>query len=216
VTFAGKTPALLTTLDGPTAALSTPEILGPEIADAFLRTIWRDIGTDKVPFQTHDQNLLRLNALEVHGRNYAPLLALHWGLTSLIAQKLSANLLPSFAWFRLYFGGDICRVHSDRLACEVSLSLTLGYSDGKPWDLSIGTRSIADGNNIADDFGDEPFESFTMEPGDGVLYRGSLRRHGRIAPNPNRWSAHAFLQWVDRDGPYRAEAFERLDLGKLP
>ena len=33
-------------------------------------------------------------------------------------------------------------------------------------------------------------------------------RHGRTAPNPNAWSAHLFLHWVDRDGPYRDHAFD--------
>ncbi len=82
--------------------------------------------------------------------------------------------------------------------------------------MNVGTRPISGENKVADDFGDEPFESFSMQAGDGVLYRGSLRRHGRIVPNPNRWSAHAFLQWVDPDGPHSGEAFERLDFGKLP
>jgi hypothetical protein len=162
-----------------------PGILSPEVADAFLRTMWRDIHANKAPPQTHDQGLLRKNAIEVHGRNYAPLLALHWGLTSLVADRLNADLLPSFAWFRLYFQGDICRVHGDRAACEVSLSLTLGLSEEINWDLSIGTRARDNSGTVSEDFGDEPYENFAMKPGDGVLYHGSLRRHGRIIPNPN-------------------------------
>jgi hypothetical protein len=27
-------------------------------------------------------------------------------------------------------------------------------------------------------------------------------------PNPNSWSAHLFLHWVDRDGPHAAHAFD--------
>jgi hypothetical protein len=208
--------ALLKILDGPTAAAAMPRILSPELADAFLRTMWRDIHANKAPYQTHDQGLLRRNAIEVHGRNYTPLLALHWGLTSLVAQRLKADTLPSFAWFRLYFQDDICRVHEDRAACEVSLSITLGLSEDINWDLGIGTLPITDLQTVSDDFGEEPYENFTMKPGDGVLYHGSLRRHGRIIPNPNRWSAHVFLQWVDRDGPNKAKALEGVDLGVLP
>ena len=190
--------------------------LAPEIADAFLRTIWHDIHSQSAAFQTHRDGLLNKNGLEVHGRHHAPMMALHWGLTSLVAEKVKADLLPSFAFFRLYFAGDICKVHSDRPACEVSLSLTIGYSDSKPWDLSMGTSAEFDRTAITDDFGDEPFSSFSMQPGDGVLYSGPARRHGRITPNPNRWSAHLFLFWVGRDGPFRNEAFEKLDLGSRP
>ena len=48
----------------------------------------------------------------------------------------------------------------------------------------------------------------TMKPGDGVLYQGTHHRHGRTTPNPNGWSAHLFLHWVDRDGPYATFAHD--------
>jgi hypothetical protein len=47
-----------------------------------------------------------------------------------------------------------------------------------------------------------------MQPGDAVLYRGTQLRHGRIEPNPNGWSAHLFMHWVDRTGPHAAHAFD--------
>jgi hypothetical protein len=33
-------------------------------------------------------------------------------------------------------------------------------------------------------------------------------RHGRITPNPNGWSVHLFMHWVDRNGPHRGHAFD--------
>ena len=203
-------------LDERTRALPLPRLLAPEIADAFVRTLWRDLLAQRAPVQTHQDGALRKNAIEIHGRNYAPLLALHWGLTPSIEQLTGGDLLPSFAFFRIYFGGDVCRVHSDRPACEVSLSLTLSLSDRQPWALDIGTRPATVRDGLAEDFGDEAFESYAMSAGDAVLYHGTDRRHGRLQPNPNRWSAHAFLEWVHRDGAHREEAFERLELGALP
>jgi hypothetical protein len=47
-----------------------------------------------------------------------------------------------------------------------------------------------------------------MKVGDAVLYQGVHHRHGRTTPNPNTWSAHLFLHWVDREGPYRDHAFD--------
>jgi len=179
-----------------------------------MRMTWNDITNQRVLTQTHQQDLLRRNALEIHGRNYAPLVGLHWGLTSLVAGKVGKELLPSFAFFRMYFAGDICRVHSDRAACEVSLSLTLAYSDDLPWDLCIAETAVQDRNLVGDDFDGEPQRAFTTMPGDAVLYSGTTHRHGRVEPNPNRWSAHVFLQWVAKHGPHESEAFERLDLGE--
>jgi hypothetical protein len=193
-----------------------PKLVPPAVADAFLRMLWGDIINGRVLTQRHQQRVLLKDALEIHGRNYPPLLALHWGLTSIVAERLQADLLPSFSFFRLYFDGDICRVHSDRPACEVSVSLALAYSDDRPWGLSIASTPSPDGAAVSDDFGDEHYRTFTPNPGDGVLYEGSRYRHGRPTPNPNRWSAHVFLHWVSRGGPHESEAFERIDLGDRP
>ena len=98
----------------------------------------------------------------------------------------------------MYRAGDICRVHSDRHACEHSLSLLLAASDDKAWPLEVGSQHIETPRQRADaDFGDEAYGSVPMLPGDAVLYQGVHRLHGRMMPNPNRWSAHLFLHWVD-------------------
>ena len=47
-----------------------------------------------------------------------------------------------------------------------------------------------------------------MQVGDAMLYQGVHHRHGRTLPNPNGWSVHLFLHWVDRDGPYQDHAFD--------
>jgi hypothetical protein len=204
------------TLDERTQATALPRLFAPEICDAFVRTLWKDLLAGRATIQTHHQEGLRKNAIEIHGRNYAPLLALHWGLTPTVVDLTGRDLLPSFVFFRIYFEGDVLRVHSDRPACEVSLSLTLASSDSLPWLLSVGTRQADSNRGVEDDFGDEPFDSFPMNAGDALLYRGTERRHGRLDPNPNRWSAHAFFMWVDGAGEHRNEAFERLDLGAAP
>ena len=203
-------------LDPRTRALFLPAFLAPEIADAFVRTLWNDLQAGRLSVRTHKENLLRKNAIEVHGSNYAPLLALHWGLTPLASRILDTELLPSLIFFRIYFAGDICRIHDDRSASQVNLSLTLATGGQQPWALCVGTRYPAGPERPADDFGDEAYERYPMGTGDALLYLGAKRRHGRPEPNPNRWSAHVFLSWVEREGPHRDEAFELLNLGPLP
>ena len=61
---------------------------------------------------------------------------------------------------------------------------------------------------VEDGFGASAFTSIAMEVGDAVLYQGVHRRHGRITPNPNGWSAHLFLHWVSARGQYRDFAFD--------
>ena len=56
---------------------------------------------------------------------------------------------------------------------------------------------------------EDEMSSVPMQPGDAVLYQGVHRHHGRTTPNPNRWSAHLFLHWVARNGPFSGEAFDK-------
>lgn len=154
--------------------------------------------------------LLRREAIEVYAHVYPPMLTFLWGLTPRMAQVTGCDLLPTYAYFRAYQQGDVCRIHADRHACEHSLSLTIAYGEDKPWALSVGRRRLDQpGPAVTEDFGDEPFGSVAMRPGDAVAYQGTHHRHGRVDPNPNSWSAHLFLHWVDRHGPYAAEAFDR-------
>jgi hypothetical protein len=183
-----------------------------EVAQAFLQRLRADIGQAPIPLSRAPShvNLLNRPAFEAYGHLYTPMLYFLWGLTPIVSEIVGRDLLPTYDYFRIYRAGDVCRVHSDRPSCEPSLSLTVGYSDGEVWDLQVGkTRYSAPSAKVDEDFGAEPFASIPMAVGDAVLYRGVNHRHGRVKPNPNGWSAHLFLHWVDRDGPYRDEAFDR-------
>lgn len=182
-------------------------LLPAELAKAMLDRFWTDLRDDKFQLRhAPSHELLTRPAMEVHGARHVPLTTFLWGLTPLVAQLAGAPVLPTYCFFRLYQGGDRLRVHSDRAACEHSLSLTLGDSDGEAWPLDVGQLPARPG--VEEDFGGEPFTSLDMRSGDAVLYRGVDRRHGRVVPNPNRWSAHLFCHWVTADGPNKHLAFE--------
>ncbi len=153
------------------------------------------------------------STIEIYGFLWPSLLGFHWGLTPAIEAAAGVRLLPTYSYFRTYQRGDVCKIHIDRPSCEHSFSLTIGYSDDKPWALCVGekqwTEEAMKAHPMTDDFGEEAYSGFAMQPGDGVLYKGCERRHGRVDPNPNRWSAHLFLHWVDRDGPNAEWAFDK-------
>ena len=155
-------------------------------------------------------------AYELYGYHWWPMTTLHFGLTSRMESLTGVALLPTYSFFRSYQGGDICRIHADRAACEHSLSLTLAYADDQPWSLSVERVALAPDDFFksgqTSDYGDADYDEFAMRPGDAVLYKGIERRHGRLAPNPNRWSAHLFLHWVEKDGAYAGEAYDGRSL----
>jgi hypothetical protein len=181
-----------------------------EVAQALLERIETDLKAANAGFQDFARklDLMQKPTVEISGHLYAPLITFLWALTPTVSRLVGRELLPTYNYFRIYSQGDICRLHSDRPSCEHSMSLTLGYSDAKPWPLDIGSIPMDGPDYLRESFGEEPFASIPMQPGDAVLYQGVRFRHGRLTPNPNRWSAHLFLHWVDRDGPYRAHAFD--------
>ena len=153
--------------------------------------------------------LLRSAAPELYGHHYPMFASFLWGMTPAVEQVTGLALLPTYAYFRLYRLGDICRVHGDRPACEHSLSLTLGYSDDIAWPLEVSPQRTEFPFARADEqfTAKEAAGSVAMQVGDAVLYQGVHHHHGRTTPNPNRWSAHLFLHWVASDGPYADQAF---------
>lgn len=191
-------------------------LIGRSSTRSFLYRLAKDLGRTAIPMSGKESwpGALRRPVLQVHGAGYPPLQFFHWGLTPLLSHIVGRELLPTYGLFRVYKAGDICRVHSDREACEHSLSLTLDYSDGTSWPLLIGKRPLPGRQKrVSEDFEGESHATVLMQPGDGVLYPGIFRRHGRTEPNPNRWSAHLFLHWVERDGIYSEEAAAEADVG---
>jgi hypothetical protein len=157
-----------------------------------------------------DGPLLKNKALELYGYHYPMFTSFLWGMTPAIEHHVGEALLPTYCYFRIYRKGDICRVHGDRESCQHSLSLTLAYSDDIPWPLEVGKRPVDEPYERADEdwLVEDRQVAVPMKAGDAVLYQGVHRHHGRTMPNPNRWSAHLFLHWVARDGPYADHAFD--------
>ena len=185
-------------------------LVPPEVAANLFKQIQLDLNASGKSFDSFAQahQLSKLHTIDISGHFYRPLTTFLWGLTPIVSQITGADVLPSYDYFRIYHEGDICRVHSDRPSCEHAISLTLVYGDGQPWPLEVGSVPVKSEGPAFDDWGDEPHEAVAMQPGDAVLYRGIDLRHGRTMPNPNQWSAHLFLFWVERGGPYEQHAFD--------
>jgi hypothetical protein len=189
-------------------------ITPPEVARGLLGVIARDVAKSGVAQRMlREPTVNKKVSYEFHSVQYPAAMTFHWGLTSRMCDLTGMRLLPTYAFFRIYQKGDVCTVHSDRPSCEHSLSLALAYADGEVWSFEVGrefrTFEEAAPMKPADDFGDELHSTVRLDPGDAILYKGVNHRHGRMEPNPNRWSAHMFLHWVDADGPFAEWAFDK-------
>jgi hypothetical protein len=119
-----------------------------------------------------------------------------------IATASGLELFPTYSYFRVYKRGDVLRKHRDRPACEISVTLSLGYEPNRPWPIWIeGPRGNA---------------SVELARGDALLYRGLECTHWRDA-FPGDRCAQVFLHYVDRNGPHAEWRFDkRPRLGSAP
>jgi hypothetical protein len=104
------------------------------------------------------------------------------------------SLFPTYAYFRVYKHRDILKIHRDRPACEISVTLCLGYSAIDPWPIWIsGPRGPT---------------AASLQPGDALLYRGTECDHWR-EPFEGEHMAQVFLHYVDRNGPHAEWKFDK-------
>lgn len=193
-------------------------LLTPLLAREYLALLKTEIDRSYLPATAFMRpgEMLRQPALELHSHMLRAMPSFQWGLTAAMNEVTGRTLLPTYCYFRIYRAGDVCWVHSDRVACEHSLSLTLAYSEDKAWPFEIGRDRQTENRPVEHDFGADTFSRIEMQPGDAVLYQGIFYRHGRVTPNPNHWSAHLFLHWVDSEGPYRDQVFDGRPASPAP
>lgn len=102
------------------------------------------------------------------------------------------NIVPSYNYARKYLKGSQLRRHSDREACEYSLTFNMAI-DKKPWPFFCEVS----GKEIKVD----------LFPGDLLYYTGTCVPHWREELEDEH-CYQIFFHYVDADGPQRRYAFE--------
>lgn len=123
------------------------------------------------------------------------------------------KLLPTYAYARWYVPGEELEPHIDREACEISVTLTLGF-DGNPWPIFIAEPSTdeADKDVIIVNKNEVRVKTpteITMKVGDVVVYKGRSMYHWRKEYIEGKWQAQVFLHYVDANGPYAQWKFDK-------
>lgn len=107
-----------------------------------------------------------------------------------IEEAVGEELLPTYSYARLYTNGNFLEKHTDRKACEVSVTIQLGRSHNYAWPIYMGNHR------------------FDLNEGDGVVYSGCDVEHWRnTCDGPdNYYSGQVFIHFVRKHGPYAQEA----------
>ena len=102
------------------------------------------------------------------------------------------KLIPTYSYARKYLPGDELKPHTDREACEISATLTLGY-EGDLWPIHVSTD-----DKVENDIG-----KILIDVGSMVVYRGMEINHWREPYTQGKWQCQVFLHYVDADGPHK-------------
>jgi len=117
-------------------------------------------------------------------------------LLSTIEKHTGLELFKTYNYARIYKKGSILRIHRDRAACEISLTMDLG---GDVWDVFLLDRN------------ENPVR-VQLNPGDALIYRGCEIHHWR-AKFEGEEHIQVFMHYVDKFGPY---AWAKDDIKKQP
>ena len=129
------------------------------------------------------------------------------------------NLIPCYAYVRVYKKGDELVRHFDRASCETSCTLHLG---GDPWKIFIdpsgktGVKKVINENKVVLKKKPPKGISLVMKPGDMLAYCGQIMEHWR---EPFKGNVHAqtFIHYNDQDGPHgRKNLFDGRHLMGIP
>ena len=97
------------------------------------------------------------------------------------------KLFPTYAYWRYYVFGAILAKHTDRPACEVSVTACIKKYDDWP----IFVEGV----------------SFELKEGDAVLYAGCDQEHERPGVYKGDGMAQVFLHYVNQNGPNKNHAY---------
>lgn len=126
--------------------------------------------------------------------NYLPFVEILCEKTQEVSSILEETVLPTYAYSRIYYNGNILERHKDRDACEISLTLHL---DGdKSWPIFIKTPN------------DEE-KSVILEPGDAMLYLGRIAEHWREEYTGEKYG-QVFLHYVRSRGDCAYAYFDKV------
>lgn len=179
---------------------------GYRIIDGFLPSDQRTLVRQSMELSQRSGKMRLADNAAYRGPNneYAPLVGqmLLGSLTPKLSALVGRELLPSYAFWRIYEKGAVLNRHKDRKACEVSVTIAIDSDpEGHVWPIGVTDLNGRE-HRIA------------LSPGAGLLYLGSEIEHWREPLTAPR-QYQMFLHYVLADGPFAARANDN-GLARVP
>ena len=139
---------------------------------------------------------------------------IHRLVRRVVQNILEIDLHPTYFYERFYYAGQELKRHSDRPACEISVTLQISTNLKEPWDIWF---QKPDGKET----------SIKMKSGDAVIYKGCEREHWRFPMKSNynilqnkinklkkkeddTYLHQIFFHYVDAQGPLVHYAYDAI------
>jgi hypothetical protein len=136
--------------------------------------------------------------------NWPPFLQILCDQSPEVGRLIGEPVLPTYCYARIYPRGAELTPHTDRPACEISLTVHLGGD--KPWPIWVMEP-------------DGLPEAVILAPGDALLYEGCKVTHWRD-PYEGESYAQVFMHYVRSAGTHRAYFFDQryssINQGETP
>mgnify|MGYP003644758022 FL=1 len=108
----------------------------------------------------------------------------------LVEKQSNLKLFQTYAYWRYYVFGATLGKHTDRPACEISVTACIRKYDD--WPITIeGTF-------------------FELEEGDAILYAGCDQKHWRSGVYKGEGMAQVFFHYVNQIGPNKNHAYDQI------
>jgi hypothetical protein len=159
------------------------DILETDVCEALTRRLWSLYGSGELWKDEQCPSSMSL-------RNDRVLDSVLEQLVPFMEDRTGLRVSPTYCYARIYMPGEILHKHTDRPACEISITVTLGYK-GELWPIFV------DG------------EKLLLPVGSGAIYRGCQVPHWRDEYVEGEWQTQAFFHYVDANGPYKHHRYDK-------
>ena len=110
---------------------------------------------------------------------------------SIVEKETNLKLYPTYAYWRYYIFGGTLNKHTDRDACEVSVTACIKKQGD--WPIVVEENS------------------FELDEGDALLYAGCEQPHWRPGVYKGEGMAQVFLHYVNQEGPNKGHAYDYIE-----
>ena len=112
-----------------------------------------------------------------------------------VEEATGRQLIPTYSYARVYQPGEQLEPHIDRPSCEVS--------------VTVNVATVGEHSPIHMKYKDNLPESYTLNPGDAIIYKGCEATHWREPLKDGQLNVQFMLHYVDKNGPNLMYAKDR-------